>query len=513
MSEILAQRQAGVLLHPTCLPSPYGIGDLGPEAHRYLQWLADAKIGWWQVLPLNPTGPGFSPYSSYSTKAGNVLLISPDLLLQDGLLTSDQLDRQPGFVDYLVDYRFVAPWKERLLQLAHANFRGKRQPTLAAELEAFRHANDSWLPDHCLFTAAKVSFRSAPWHQWPDGLAQRTPRALDQWRSELSDDVELEAFRQFLFFRQWASVRARAREVGVRILGDVPIFVDLDSADVWANREWFRLGPAGLPAVVAGVPPDYFSSEGQLWGNPLYDWQRLAADGYRWWIDRLRHAFRLHDAIRLDHFRAFVAAWEVEATATTATTGNWAPGPGRALFDAVAVALGDLPLVAEDLGTITDDVVALRKELGFPGMAILQFAFDDQPRSSFIPYALERDLVVYTGTHDNNTAVGWFFSDATDVQRDLLRRYAASDDQNVHWAMTRLAMASVADLAVIPHQDLAGLGGDCRMNRPGEPDGNWRFRITEWMLGQPIRERLAELVWLFGRTPGVPPAGGVKPAP
>lgn len=504
MSDLFDQRQAGVLLHPTCLPSPFGMGDLGPGAFRYLEWLASAQVGWWQVLPLNPAGPGYSPYSSYSSRAGNVLLISPELLLEDGLLTPDQLDRSPGFVDYLVDYRFVAPWKERLLQLAFANYRRQRHPSLSADFEAFREANASWLDDHCLFTAAKISFRTAPWYEWPEGLAQRTPRAVEQWRSELADDVELEAFRQFLFFRQWHGVREKARELGVRILGDVPIFVDLDSADVWSARQWFRLGPDGRPEVVAGVPPDYFSADGQLWGNPLYDWKRLGADGYRWWIDRLRHALELTDAVRLDHFRGFVAAWEVAADAETAIDGHWVPGPGRALFDAVAAELGTLPFAAEDLGTITDDVVELRHELELPGMAILQFAFDDDPRSSFIPYALDRDTVVYTGTHDNNTAVGWYQEDATDRQRDFLRRYAVCDDGSVHWALIRLAMESVANLAVVPHQDLAGLGGDCRMNTPGQPEGNWRFRITDWMLEEKIHERLAEVVWLFGRTPQEP---------
>ncbi|HSL16700.1 MAG TPA: 4-alpha-glucanotransferase [Methylomirabilota bacterium] len=495
-------RSAGVLLHPTCLPSPHGIGDLGPAAHAYLEWLAGAGVSWWQVLPLHPPGPGSSPYSATSTFAGSPLLISPDRLLEEGLLDAADLADVPGLPAEWVDFEAVSAWKWTLLERAFA--RSDRSRFLADELAEFRSANGSWLDDYALFAALKKAHRRAAWTEWPEPLARHDPEALTAWRAEHAARIELEIFAQLLFHRQWQAVRARAAELGIGILGDVPIFVAFDSAEVWARPELFLMDEQRRPTVVAGVPPDYFSPTGQLWGNPLYDWRRMAERGYAWWIERLRHTLAQVDLVRLDHFRGFAGYWEVPADAEVATHGRWVAGPGRSFFDAVAEALGGLPFLAEDLGDISPDVTALRDDLGLPGMAVLHFAFSPEPRSTFIPYAHTRNLAVYTGTHDNNTTLGWFLEDASDGERELVRRYVGSDCREVHWDLTRLALASVADLAVVPHQDLAGLGSDCRMNTPAVADGNWTFRITDWMLADEIRDRLAEMVETYGRAPARP---------
>jgi 4-alpha-glucanotransferase len=491
-------RSAGVLLHPTSLPTAYGVGDLGPAACGYLDWLAAAGIRWWQVLPLHPPGPGYSPYSATSTFAGNTLLLSPDLLVQDGLLVADELTDLPRLGNEWVDFPSVIPWKTRLIRRAFERSRRNSGP-LREELESFRETNRPWLEDYALYAALKTVHDGAPWYEWPQNLARREHADLTAWAGIHRDEVEFEVFGQFLFHRQWASLKSHAAGLGIGILGDVPIFVARDSAEVWAHPELFLMDEDRRPRVVAGVPPDYFSPTGQLWGNPLYDWRRMAEDNYSWWIERLRHTLASVDLVRLDHFRGFAACWEVPASAKTAINGRWVDGPGRPFFEAVADALGSLPFVAEDLGEITEDVIDLRTSLGLPGMAVLHFGFSPEPRSSFIPYAHTRDVVVYTGTHDNNTTVGWFLEDASDEERELVRAYVGRDSNEVHWDLIRLAMSSVADLAVIPHQDLAGLGSDCRMNTPAVADGNWTFRITPWMLDHTIRTRLAEMVATYGR--------------
>ncbi len=495
----LHDRSAGVLLHPTSLPSQFGIGDFGPGAIRYLKWLAGAGVGWWQVLPLHPAGPGRSPYSATSTFAGDELLLSPELLVEDGLLGVEDLEAAPELPEEWVDYVSVEEWKGGLLLAAFHRHRAQPRVDLLQEMAAFREAQHHWLEDYALFAALKRFHDERPWYDWPRPLAHRDPEALEVWATGHREEIERVVFGQFLFFRQWTAVREAAREACISILGDVPIFVALDSADVWARPELFLLDDERQPTVVGGAPPDYFSSTGQLWGNPLYDWDRMADDGYQWWIERLRHELALADAVRIDHFRGFAAYWEIPADHEVATHGRWVPGPGRAFFDAVAEGLGGLPLVAEDLGEITQDVVELRKGLGFPGMAVLQFAFGPGERSLFLPYLLERDLVVYSGTHDNNTTVGWYLEDADDDERRFVRDYCGSDGSEVNWDFIRLAMASVARLAVVPHQDLAGLGSDCRMNTPAVADGNWIFRITEWMLSTEIQNRLADLIRIFGR--------------
>jgi 4-alpha-glucanotransferase len=495
------ERSAGVLLHPTSLPSRYGIGDLGPEAFNYIEWLAGAGVRWWQVLPLHPTGPGNSPYSAISSYAGSEWLISPEMLVADGLIEMEELDEAPDFPADRVAYDELIPWKKGILRTAFERFRKLQPPDLVRDLTGFRSAHQAWLEDFALFLALKRAHRGLPWYQWPRPLAHRHPETIEDWARAHRDEIELVEFCQFVFFRQWTAVRETAREADIRILGDVPIFLALDSAEVWSRPELFRLDDELRPTAVAGVPPDYFSPTGQLWGNPLYRWDRMATNGYRWWIDRFRHALLFSDLVRLDHFRGFQAYWEVAAGDTVATKGRWVSGPGRALFDAVAVALRGLPFVAEDLGEITPDVLVLRDELGLPGMAILQFGFGPEPRSTFIPYAHQHNLVVYTGTHDNNTAAGWYHEEASEGERDLVRRYAGSDGSEIHWDMIRLAMASVADLAIVPHQDLAGLGSDCRMNKPAQAEGNWQFRILPWTLKQDIQRRLHELIWVYGRLP------------
>ena len=405
---------------------------------------------------------------------------------------------RPRFPAEWVDFDAVIPWKRRLIRRALDRFR-RLSESRTDEFRDFQTANASWLDDYALFAALKTVHGGAAWHDWPDELARRDASALADWRTRHDDEVELEAFAQFLFDRQWTALRDRASELEIGILGDVPIFVAGDSAEVWAHPELFLMDDDRRPAVVAGVPPDYFSETGQLWGNPLYDWDAMAGNGFSWWVERLRHTLSHVDLVRLDHFRGFAAHWEVPADAEVATNGRWVDGPGRAFFDAVAEALGGLPFVAEDLGEITDDVVKLRDDLGLPGMAVLHFGFSPDPRSSFIPYAHVRNQVVYTGTHDNNTSLGWFSEDASEAERELVRRYVGGDCSEVHWDLIRLALASVAGLAVVPHQDLAGLGSDCRMNTPAVGDGNWTFRITPWMLGDEIRARFAEMVHTYGR--------------
>jgi 4-alpha-glucanotransferase len=498
------RRTAGVILHPTSLPSRFGIGDFGPTAAAYVEWLAGAGASWWQVLPLHPPGPGNSPYSAISTFAGNELLISPDLLVEDGVLSDAEVAEVPDLPGEWVEFDEVKPFKIGLLRRAYLRFRDTQPTKLVRQLAAFREQHRHWLSDYALFRAIRDGFEGAPWWEWPYPLAMRESQALIGWMQEHRQEVDFVEFCQFFFFRQWIALRDWAREMGVGIFGDVPIFVAGDSAEAWAHPELFQLNDERRPLVVAGVPPDYFSETGQLWGNPLYDWERMASDGFSWWIARLRHTLELVDLVRLDHFRGFASYWEVPAKATTAVHGRWMQGPGRPFFDALREALGDLPLVAEDLGEITPDVVALRAELGIPGMAILHFAFSPDPRSTFIPYALNRNMVIYTGTHDNNTSVGWYLEDASEEEKDLVRRYTAGSGREVHWDLIRLALASVADTAIVPHQDLAGLGADCRMNVPAVGEGNWRFRITPRMLGEGIQSRLWDMVEAYGREPADP---------
>lgn len=491
-------RASGVLLHPTSLPGPDGIGDLGPQAHRWVDYISSAGCGWWQMLPLGPTGYGDSPYQCFSAFAGNPYLVSPQVLLTEGLLARQDLADHPSFPADRVDYGEVIPWKLALLDRAFARFQSMAPARLQDELGEFQAAQAAWLEDFALFMALKEAHEWASWDNWPLPLRRRDRAALQAARQKHADAVQRHVFRQFLFYRQWAALRARATERGVRIIGDIPIFVAYDSADVWAHPELFYLDDEGKPTVVAGVPPDYFSPTGQLWGNPLYRWDVHAATGYAWWVERLRALLRLVDVIRLDHFRGFAGYWEVPAGSPTAEVGRWAPGPGRDFVLAVRQALGELPIIAEDLGVITPDVVALRDESGLPGMKVLQFAFSGDPGDLFLPHNYTANCVAYTGTHDNDTTRGWYET-APEKERHFCRRYLASLGHDIAWDMIRAVWASVASLAVAPMQDMMGLGSEARMNFPSREAGNWGWRMSEDALSEPLRARLAELNFLYGR--------------
>ncbi len=507
----MAPRTSGLLLHPTSLPGPWGIGDLGPEARAFLDFLVGAKQGRWQVLPLGPTGYGDSPYQCFSAFAGNPLLVSPDDLVDAGMLSRSDLAAPPAFPESRVDFEAVQRFKLPLLERAFQAFEAEADAASRKKFEGFCASAAHWLDDFALFMALKAEHRGQPWHRWPRSLAVREPDALNEARKRLAARIRSLRFTQFLFFEQWHALHASCRSRGVRVMGDIPIFVAHDSADVWAHPELFFLAADGRPSFVAGVPPDYFSATGQLWGNPLYRWDVIARTGYRWWIERFQDILGLVDLVRLDHFRGFEAYWEVPGGAKTATSGRWVAGPGASLFDALQALLGPLPIVAENLGVITPEVEALRERYGFPGMAILQFAFGtDSSADSFKPHNYTRNLVVYTGTHDNDTIVGWWSAgvgDSTRTQKQveeeqaLTRLYLGTDGTEIHWVFVRAALASVADTAIVPVSDLLGLGSEARMNLPGRGGGNWGWRLEEGQLTETLQRRLGRLTEIYGRAP------------
>lgn len=519
----MAERVAGVLLHPTSLPGRFGIGELGPAALAFLDFLQQSGQSLWQVLPLGPTGFGDSPYQCLSAFAGNPLLVSPERLQQDGLLESGDLEGLPALPEESVDFGAVIALKARLLSRAFTVFERQAGGTQRAAFEAFVERQRHWLDDFASFLALKRANGGAAWTDWPSDLAAREPGALAAARRELERERQEVAFEQWLFFTQWASLRDAARQRGVRLMGDVPIFVAHDSADVWAHPELFHLGAEGRPSLQAGVPPDYFSASGQLWGNPLYRWDALARSGFRFWVDRLRAVLELVDVVRLDHFRGFEACWEVPAGAATAAEGRWSPGPGAALFEALSESLGSLPMVAEDLGVITPEVAALRDRFGLPGMAVLQFAFEGEAGANpFLPHNLERHMVAYTGTHDNDTVTGWWESrgestrsaDAIEQERRRALVYLGGDGREVHWDFVRALFVSAADTVVVPLQDLLGLGNEARLNLPGRGRGNWGWRHRAGDLTPALRGRLRELTEVSGRLarPAPKPAGPSEPA-
>lgn len=491
-------RQTGVLLHPTSLPGRYGIGDLGDELTVFLDWAASAGMKLWQVLPLNPPGYGNSPYGCLSSFAGNPLLISPQRLLQEHLLQPADVADVPHFNVHHVEFARAGEFKQSLLRRAWSVFRES-----ATDEQRDAHAKfvgdaaqKEWLDDFALFMALKDANGGAPWWQWDAAVCKREEKALAKKRTDLADEIDFHKFVQFLFCRQWDAVRNEARARGIRIMGDVPIYVAGDSADVWANQELFQLDENGNPTVVAGVPPDYFSATGQRWGNPLYRWDVMKERKFTWWVSRVRANLRLADIIRLDHFRGFAAYWEIPASESTAVHGRWMPGPGTALFDAIRDALGDLPLIAEDLGFITAEVHELRRAIGVPGMKILQFAFGEND-SPHMPHRYDRRTVVYTGTHDNDTARGWF-DHAPQHERDNARQYLGVDS-DVAWALIRAAYTSVAEIAIVPVQDVLSLGTDARMNTPGAEHDNWSWRVTAGALTREHAEALRRLAVLTGR--------------
>jgi 4-alpha-glucanotransferase len=502
-------RASGILLHPTSLPGRVGIGSLGAEAHRFVDFLAGAGQKLWQVLPLGPTGYGDSPYQCFSSFAGNPLLIDLEGLVADGCLSPDELADAPRFPDDEVDYGSVHEFKEAALKKSFETFYDRAAPAIRHEYAAFCQAQSSWLDDYALFSALKDAHHGAPWTAWAPAIARREPAAVSQWRVRLRREIEACKCGQYQFFRQWAALKQRCHARGIKLIGDIPIFVAHDSADVWAHPELFHLDAHGQPTVVAGVPPDYFSATGQLWGNPIYRWEAMAPE-HAWWVERLRWTLSLVDIVRLDHFRGFEAYWEIPGDAPTAAHGRWVKGPGAALFAKLLERLGDLPVVAENLGAITPDVEALRRQFHFPGMAVLQFAFGNEVEgSTFLPHNYTRDLVAYTGTHDNDTTVGWWNAaragtstrSAEDIrrERDFARRYLAIERQPIHWVFIRAALSSVASMAIIPLQDVLGLGSQARMNTPATSGGNWRWRYTAGMLTDDVRERLRQLTVLYGR--------------
>lgn len=502
-------RSSGILLHPTSLPGAYGIGEIGAEAHGFADFLRDSGQRIWQVLPLGPTGYGDSPYQCFSAFAGNPLLISLETLAGRGYLNARDLNDTPILPVDTVDFGAVITWKLPLLRTAFRAFQ-RNAAAEKAEFDEFCLKHSAWLDEFALFMALKQVHNNAMWTLWPRELALRSPAALEGAHRELRDEIECTKFIQFEFERQWRDLKAHCAQNGIRIMGDVPIYVALDSADVWANPGLFELGDDGKPKVVAGVPPDYFSTTGQLWGNPIYCWEEHAKTGYTWWIARLRRALQMLDMIRLDHFRGFEAYYEIPGGDTTAGNGKWVKGPGVPLFEAMETALGKLPIVAENLGVITPEVEGLRERFGFPGMAILQFAFGNDPQApDFKPHNYVRRLVAYTGTHDNDTVVGWWKSrpgtgstrTLADVEKEMTfaRRYLNTDGAEINWDLIRTVMASVADTVLYPMQDVLGVGGEGRMNLPGSSSGNWRWRFRAEALTPDISTRLKHLSETYDR--------------
>jgi 4-alpha-glucanotransferase len=460
-------------------------------------------------LPLGPTGYGNSPYQCFSAFAGNTLLVSPERLVADRLLTPEDLTRVPSFPAERVDYGNAIKFKSALLKTAFERFQRTADAGLRSYFEHFSSQASSWLEDYALYRALKDEQNGKAWNEWEPKLARRDTAALERARSRLRGEIEAQKFYQFLFFKQWAALKSYCHERGVKLVGDIPIFVARDSSDVWMNPDQFKLDEAGNPLVVAGVPPDYFSATGQLWGNPIYDWDKMLKDGFRWWIERVRSTLEIFDIVRIDHFRGFAASWEIPGGDKTAERGRWVNVPGRELFTAIKRALGDLPIIAEDLGVITPDVEALRDDFGLPGMRILQFAFGGDIKNTDLPHNYIKNCVVYTGTHDNDTTVGWFNSEAgasstrnieqIERERQFCLDYLNTDGREIHWDFIRAVLASVADTAVVPLQDLLGLGTEARMNLPNSTSGNWAWRFTAGALNSEIGERLKKLTQLYGR--------------
>jgi len=493
----MKRRASGILMHVTSLPSPYGIGDIGPDAHFFADFLAGHGQTYWQILPLAPTAPGLSPYSSPSAFAGNSLLISPESLIREGYIERHIV---PGFPDGRLDLRPVAIYKEGLFREA---FKKARQGEPPEGLEKFRRDNAGWIEDYALFEALKVEFRGSPWVSWPRPIRDRSARCLDSWRDKLREQVDYQVFVQYLFDSQWAALMKYCGELGIQVVGDIPFYVSYDSADVWAHPGAFKLDRMKRPVAVSGVPPDYFSRTGQLWGNPVYDWEWLAGSGYAWWISRIRKAMERCHILRIDHFRGFVSSWEVPAGEKTAMKGTWAEAPGEAFFRALMKYIPCPSLLAEDLGYITPDVRELLARLELPGMKVLLFAFGEgMEQSPYIPHNVPENSFIYTGTHDNNTVLGWFREEASEQDRRRLFSYLGRKvpHREINWELIRLAMMSVARAAVFPMQDILGLDGSARMNHPaGGGLDSWRWRLKPGQLDRKAGERLGEMTRLYGR--------------
>lgn len=497
------QRRSGILLHPTSLPGRYGIGALNQAAYDWVDFLHQTRQTLWQVLPLGPTGYGDSPYQSFSTFAGNPYLISVEALVQDGLLPQALLDQAPRFPNDRVDYGAIYNWKLPLLRQAATIFSRQATATQRADFEQFCQEQMAWLDDFALFMALKDAHNGQPWTQWPMPLRSRQAAALQAAKSAHATAIHAHKFNQWLFFRQWQQLKSYANAQEIQIIGDIPIFVAMDSADTWTNPSEFFLDETFQPTVVAGVPPDYFSATGQLWGNPLYRWEKMKANGYAWWLRRIRAALQLYDIVRIDHFRGFAGYWEIPAGEKTAINGQWVKGPGADLFTAIEQALGTLPIIAEDLGEITPDVIELQNQFNLPGMKILQFAFSTDASDKFLPHNYTPNFVVYTGTHDNDTSVGWYRGSSTEHERDHFRRYLRTDGHDPAWSLLDAAFRSVAVMALAPLQDLLSLDSSARMNFPGRAEGNWTWRFTSEQLNGLVAARLRETTLLYGRDPAI----------
>jgi 4-alpha-glucanotransferase len=498
-------RASGILLHPTSLPGRYGIGDLGTYAYKFVDRLESTDQTLWQILPLGPTSYGDSPYQTLSAFAGNPLLVSFDQLVADGWLTAEDVANVPPFPAHQVDFGWVIVYKDEMLTKAYQRFEKTATPEQRKEFEDWCAKEASWLDDYALFVALKDSFGGKPWTEWDLDVSLRDSSAISAARTKFASRMADHKFRQWQFFKQWHALKKYANDRKIKLVGDIPIFVAHDSSDVWSNRDLFYLDERGNPTVIAGVPPDYFSETGQRWGNPLYRWDVLKKTGYQWWIDRIRSTLEVVDVVRIDHFRGFEAYWEIPATEPTAVKGQWVPGPAQDLFDAIRAALGELPIIAEDLGVITPGVEALRDNNNLPGMKVLQFAFgaDAYSVNSFLPHTYSQNSVVYTGTHDNNTTVGWWQSgEASGGMREHMRRYLGHDVTEVNWDLIRLGSSSVARYFVAPLQDVLGFGADTRMNTPGKLGGNWGWRFTAEWLDHHSWWRLADLTRLYSRHPG-----------
>lgn len=494
------ERSSGILFHPTSFPGKYGIGTLGKEAYAFIDFLKKSRQKLWQIFPLGPTGYGDSPYQSFSSFAGNPYLIDFDLLIEAHLLSEEDLrDVFFGDNEEYIDYGAIYNQKYPLLRKAYENFKSSDNHEMRENLEHFKRENASWLNDYSLYISLKNHFNGLPWNEWAHDIKNREHGAMEHYRNELADDIEYHNFIQFLFFKQWGDVKRYANENGIKIIGDIPIFVAADSSDAWANPEIFLFDEERKPVKVAGVPPDYFSATGQLWGNPLYNWQKLKETNYSWWVERVRANLSTCDIIRIDHFRGFEAYWAVPYGDDTAINGQWEPGPGIDLFNAIKSQLGELPIIAEDLGLMTQGVIDLREATGFPGMKILGFAFDSGEENDYLPHTYTKNCVVYTGTHDNDTLIGWF-QKAKEEDRQFARDYLNSrSDDEIHWDAIRGAWSSVASMAISPVQDFLGLGSEARINTPGVAAGNWQWRLRHGVLTDELAERIAKLTRVYSR--------------
>ena len=497
-------RSCGILLHPTSFPSRYGIGDLGREAYQFVDFLVESGQQLWQILPLGPTGYGNSPYMSFSALAGNPLLLSPDVLLEKGLLTPEDIQDIPQFPLDKVDFKKIIAWKMPILRKAARNFNQNTNTFKYRQFEGFCHGNSFWLEDYALFMAILDTQGGNPWTEWPDELRNRDWNALKQITFQLAEEIFIQKFLQFEFLQQWTDLRRYTNELNISIIGDIPIYVAHNSADVWANPQLFRLNnQTGQPEEMAGVPPDYFSATGQLWGNPIYNWEQLQETNFEWWVRRVKGTLALVDIIRIDHFRGLESYWSVPGGETTAVNGCWIKAPGLALFNKIREKLGVLPIMAEDLGEIDQDVIDLRDHFEFPGMNILHFAFGSDSQNPYLPFNINHNSVVYTGTHDNNTTVGWYYDNTSEYGQKHLSQYiGAHSSHGVAWDLIRLALSSVSNQAIIPLQDIFSLGSDARMNTPGLAEGNWGWRYRAEALNSEYSTRLRDMVMIYGRYQG-----------